>query len=194
MFVRSWLRAVFSAGGIVLMVPLGLVLAVALSAAVGGASLTGLGQVLGGPQVPGPEAGDPGVVRVAQADGGDVPAIPARASGRSVASGGRRAARPAPAARRSTRREGGGGAGPPAAGAPAVRPPATPPASLPAVPGEAPAATPPPASPTPPPARNPVRELTETVDRTVRPILPPVGPTAADAIGTVVDLLVPPPQ
>jgi len=30
------------------------------------------------------------------------------------------------------------------------------------------------------------------VQETVRPVVPPVGPVAADAVGTVIDLVVPP--
>jgi hypothetical protein len=193
-FARSWLRAAFGAGGIVALMPLGLVLSLAVAAAVGGAGLDGLGQLFGGPRVPGLEPGTPGAVRVAGADGGgDVPAIPARAGPRTAPSGLRPAARsfsPAP------RPEGEDGAGPAGARPPKAAPPAPRPVTPPTAPTAPPSAAPPPAAPppgAPTPVRDPVRELTRTVQETLRPVLPPVGPTAADAVGTVVELLAPPP-
>ncbi len=191
MFARSWLRAALGAGGTILLVPLGLVLAVSFAAAVGGTSLDGLGQVFGGPQVPGLERDAGGTVEAVSADPGrDVPAIPARATGRPSAAPASVAAAPAPAPAERARpaeRSARGDEAPVARKVP--KPDSTAPAPVPPVaapPAPAPAAAPAPAGI--PVAAEPVRELGQAVQDAVAPILPP----AADAVGTVVDLLAPP--
>jgi hypothetical protein len=186
MFVGTWLRGVLGAGGTVLVVPLGLVLAVVLAATLGGSSTQGLRQLLAGPQVPG--VATAGGVPLAVSER-DVPAIPVRprrtaraAVGgvRAVAAGTSGARRGTPAPERGRPREPGADADPPPA-APARTPPAA---------GSAPA--PVALAPTPAPtAGGGVRELTRTAQAVVTPVLPPVGTVDADAVGTVVDLLVP---
>lgn len=192
MVVRSWLRTLVGAGGTALVVPVGLVLAVLLAAAVGGSSVSGLSQLLGGPQAPGVGASATGTATIARAE--EVPAIPTRRrpAARPQAATARRSAgapartdastTPDPVIGRAPR--------PPARDAPARRPTATTPA-VPAAPAAPGAAATPPATAVPVPAPNVVRDLGRTVQDTVRPVLPPVGTVAADAVGTVVDLISP---
>lgn len=183
--VRSWLRALLSASGITLLVPVGLVAAVAVAATVGGSGLGSVGQLLGGPEVPNGDA------RAAARD--DLPTVPARRTrGRDrdrarAAAPARRTATRAPARRRPS-----GGSAP----APTTPPQTTRPTQQTTAQTPAPAPTPtatqttPAPTPTTPAETNPVRQVGAAVQDVVKP-LPIVGPVAADAVGTVIDLVAP---
>src|SRR5688500_10824879 len=54
--VRSWLRGILGASGVTLLVPLGLLAAVLVATTVGGSGLGAVGQLIGGPEVPGVRA------------------------------------------------------------------------------------------------------------------------------------------
>lgn len=180
------------------MVPIGLLLAVAVAASVGGGSFGGLGQLVAGPEVPAAGAGAPTSTQGRPSDAGLPRLPPSTAAGRAArdTAAGSRARRPGTTAPRDGDRSSGdagrggqGPGGPPSAvevGAPAASP------SRPA-PGFRP--TPSPATPQPPagttPSPNLVRDLGAAGQRAIRP-LPVVGPPVADAVGTVVDLVAPP--
>lgn len=188
-FSRTWLRAFYGAAGAAVVVPVGLVLSIALTATVGGGGgLDGLRQLMGGPTLP---ASDP-VARALAPSGprspGGVPAVPqvlpaaARAADRASApgSGTRRSATPKARRRRSATTP----------SRPVTRRPVTSnPTPTVVPPQQPPPTTPPPREPDP--VGDVVRGVGETADSVVRP-LPVVGPPVADAVGTVIDLVAPP--
>jgi len=201
------MRNLIGAVGTAVLVPVGLLVAVAVAAGVGGGGLGGLGQLVGGPTLPGQ---DPVVIALGGTDGSatgasEVPAVPRDEDADRGRRSGRDATEPTsgsrPGSARGTRGGGGGeadssestagttggGAGPqsvrqPAGASPA--PAATPAPSTGGDPAPAPA-------PPPDPLGDVVRGVGQTVDGLVRP-LPVVGPPAADAVGTVIDLVAPP--
>lgn len=188
---RAWLRGLLGATGAVIIVPLGLVLAVALAASVGGGGVGGLGQLAAGPTLPG---ADP-VARALGPSGpsapGGVPAVPRSPTTETLA----RDERPtSPPARRRTdgapRREGDRDRTPAPRPEPTDDGPDPPVATTP--PPAAPPTPAPPSGGAPTPPGNPVTDLVRGVgdvaDAAVRP-LPAVGPPVADAVGTVIDLV-----
>ena len=194
------LGGVARAGAPALLVPAGLLLALAVAATVGG-GLRGLGQVVQGPEVP--------VARTpAQAGGGGaggasrVPTIPAAPS-TGAAPGGAGAAPVTPGAGgRSDTSSGGerrtpggrtpadqpsgstapGGGGSPGGGSPGGGSPGGP------SPAPSPLPTPPPA---PAPPQDPIRQTGGAVAEAVRQV-PLVGPPVADAVQQVLDTVDPP--
>lgn len=197
--VRSWRAAVLRASGAVLLVPVGLLLAVALAASLTGLGGIGsIGQLVAGPGLP--------PASVAEARGGNgagdelsaVPAVPTL-SGATARSRAGEDARRLSSERRSQRRsQRERGRRRPSARRPgSTRPPSRSPSRSPSTPpgGTAPAPSGPSASeplPGPPRSTGLIRRIGAQVDRIVRP-LPAVGPAAADAVNTVVQLLDPPP-
>lgn len=183
--VGSWLRGLLRASGVTLLIPIGLLGAVVVAATLGGSGLGSVGQLVGGPEVPG---GAQQAARTERSD--DLPAVPPR-SRRSPAE--RRAARAASApARRTTSGTG---------TRPARRRASTPTVAKKGPTSSRPAATPPVTTTTttttttpPPPTTttetNPIRRLGGAVQGLVEP-LPIVGPVASGAVGTVIDLLAP---
>ncbi|HEX6388484.1 MAG TPA: hypothetical protein VFZ89_03530 [Solirubrobacteraceae bacterium] len=183
---RSWIRGVLGASGVTLLVPLGLLAAVLVATTVGGSGLGSVGQLIGGPEVPGARA---------EVHPGEraLPSVPSRRATRGEGAGtsttsattrraagreGRRERRRSSNRTTSERATGTGGR------TENVVPPPPPP---PPAQGTAP----PPPPPPPPAPRNPIREIGKVVQDVVRP-LPIVGPTASDAVGTVIDLIAPP--
>ena len=180
--VSSWLRALIGASGVTLLVPAGLLAAVLVAATVGGSGLGSVGQLIGGPEVP-------GVSESAPESANTLPTVPVRGADRATTTAPASATQRAASRRRAAqRRQGSGGSsrttqqatkGPTTTGA---TPPPAPPAT---------GTTPPPPPPPPAPERNPVRRIGNAVKDLVRP-LPIVGPPVADAVGTVIDLIAPP--
>src|SRR4051794_41963661 len=73
--VGQWRRSVLGAGGVALLLPLGLALGVALTAALGGGdTLRALGQVFAGPRVNGAGAAVSDIEKTSK----QLPAVPAR--------------------------------------------------------------------------------------------------------------------
>ncbi len=196
--VRSWLRGLLGASGVTLLVPAGLLAAVAVAATVGGSGLGSVGQLLGGPEVPG---GLEAALHAQANAGDDLPTVPTRkrdrgARGRTAGAGARGGSSSTGRASADDRRA--GSSGDSTQNTSTTQPTST-------------QSTPPPRTttttqtqPTTPPTTtqptttqpaetNPVRQLGKTVQDIVRP-LPVVGPTAADAVGTVIDLVAPPPK
>jgi hypothetical protein len=179
---RNWLGGILRASGATLLVPFGLVMAVAVAATVGGSpqGVGSLGQLFEGPGIP-PAAQAPPPGLTARESGGVrfsqlVPAVPVRrAARRDVLPATEPTSAPTPARRQPAERTR-------KPRVVAVKPPR-----------EQTGATPPPA-PAPPPARPPslVRRVGNDVAQIVRRV-PVVGPPAADAVDTVIDLLEPPP-
>jgi len=180
-------------------VPLGLLLAVALAATLGGGGLGGLEQLVHGPSLPG--AGP--VAGALQTGGrgatGGVPAVPAGAAGaaRSPAGLGSGAGNGGSDGS-SGSRDPGGSSAPAGSGQGTTRTddgPEPPTQTTPAVatPGPTPDATVTPTPPEPPqdPGTEIVRGVGTVADQAVRP-LPIVGGPAADAVATVIDLVAPP--
>lgn len=199
--VRSWRSALLRASGALLLVPVGLLLAVALAAWVTGVGELGrVGQLVAGPGLPPASVEEAGRGAASTEEHLAVPLVPvsptaaARRSGGTVfapgstgpSSTGRRRTSPRtrtrePARRRRTGRQ-------PSRAPSRTPPPRTPGSGTPPVTG-------PPAT-QPPEIRQPtgvVRRIGAAVDRLVRP-LPVVGPTTADAVNTVVQLVDPPPR
>jgi hypothetical protein len=178
--VRSWLRGVLGASGVTLLVPLGLLTAVLVAATVGGNGLGSVGQLIGGPEVPGARPGEP------QPGERSLPPVPARRTGAAGAAGAstRRssAGGGGETERRGSSNSGSGDTSSRSGGTTQTAPPPPPPP---------PAQTTPPPPPPPAPERNPIRRIGKAVQDLVRP-LPIVGPTASDAVGTVIDLVAPP--
>src|SRR4051812_36919732 len=82
--VGHWRRSVLGAGGVALLLPLGLALGVALTAAFGGSDrLRALGQVFAGPRATGAGAAVSDIARTNR----QVPEVPARKHLRPAASG-----------------------------------------------------------------------------------------------------------
>jgi hypothetical protein len=183
--VRSWLRGVLGASGVTLLVPAGLLVAVVVAAAVGGSGLGSVGQLIGGPEVPGAGAAVPSGERA-------VPQVPRSGLGAPGATA--RSAAAQSAARRAggqTRPASGRRKGPGARTTTTSRQgTSTTQAPAPPVPVTASAPPPPPAA-AQPAERNPVRRIGKAVEDLVRP-LPLVGNTVAGAVGTVIDLVAPP--
>lgn len=185
-FWRSWGAALLGASGVALLVPLGLLLVVLVAAGVSGTTGFGkLGQVTAGPALPG---GGGLSVR----DGARLPTVPraraltpgaARAARRAPASGptSRTAGRPPVARRPSSGRtpSGGTSTGVNGSGTPAPTGPGS---------GLAPAA---PAAPTPAAPTALLPAVVAGVQQLLKP-LPVVGPVAADAVGSVAGLILPP--
>jgi hypothetical protein len=186
-FWRSWGAALLGASGAALAVPVGLLLVLVVVAGISGASFGGLGQLTKGPELPGIAGSGP--PPATPLDGG-LPALP-------------RARTPAgaPAAPQGGAADGAGtitttpagGSAPTAPGA--GRPPATsstttPPARPGTTPAPGPASTPattpgaPPQSPRPPIVQS-VQDVVGTV--------PVVGDRVSDAVGSITDIVVPPP-
>jgi hypothetical protein len=191
-FWRTWVRALLGASGVTLLVPAGLLLAVALAATLGGAGLGGLGQLVSGPVLPGSEA-SAGLLPPTPAVNGGVAALPLTKH-----AGSRRAA--------GTTRH--GSSSKPASNTPGGAPKHSsqlgpkgkpkPPVKHDPAPAPAPKPSLPPASPidavTAPvqavtkPVKSTLQRIGAAVQKTVSAI-PIVGPPVADAVGTVVDLL-----
>jgi hypothetical protein len=186
--VRSWLRGLLSASGVTLLVPVGLIAAVAVAATIGGSGLGSVGQLIGGPGVPGDAQ-----QQAAAASDKALPTVPLRHS----------ASRPARAAQRSAPRTATTHKRTPASGhkpatGPAIttQPPTTqtPPPPPPPVTTTTTASQTTTPTPAPPPTEtNPIRRLGKVVQAVVKP-LPIVGPVAADAVGSIIDLIAPPPK
>jgi hypothetical protein len=187
LFVRTWLRGLLGAWGATLLVPVGLVLAVAVAATVGGTGLGEIGQVFRGPALPSGQVVAqrvPGELGGGEGTTSTVPSIPTAPPSHST---------------RGNRGSGTSGGSRRAAQAPASSVPGQRPSRLPSVkpkrrrPSGSSTTTPtPPSNPPPkPPAEGPVRRVGGTVQHSVEPV-PVVGPPAADAVGTVVDLISPP--
>ncbi|WP_372791660.1 hypothetical protein [Paraconexibacter sp.] len=187
-FGRAWIRGLLSAAGVAVLVPLGLIVAVVLAATISGGGIGGLGQIVGGPALPG---SDPVADALSSASrAGRVPAVPARdrraaagggASPSSRPGGGQRPQGERPPSQDDTRRPSGGQR--PSTPSPVATPPPRP------VPTPAPTPVPAPA-----PGGSPVEDVVAgagtVVDSAVRPV-PGAGPPAADAVGTVIGLLAP---
>jgi hypothetical protein len=196
--VRSWRAAVLRASGAVLLVPVGLLLAVGIAASLTGLGGIGsIGQLVAGPGLP------PASVAEARSGAGTgdelsgLPTVPSLSRATARRRSGEAGLRLSPerGARRRTQRRG----RPPSARRPgSTRPPSRSPSRRPSAPpgGTAPPpAGPSPSEPLPGPPRPTglIRRIGAQVDRIVRP-LPAVGPAAADAVNTVVQLLDPPPS
>jgi len=178
---------VIGASGVTLLVPVGLLVAVLVAATVGGSGLGSVGQLIGGPEVPGAIGDAP-----ASPDGA-LPTVPARRGERgSVDTRAAVTRRQAAARRRAAERRRSGRDGASRDGQVQVTPQTTTPATTPPPPPPPASGAPPPPPPPPPaPERNPVRRIGNAVQDLVRPV-PIVGPPVADAVGTVIDLVAPP--
>lgn len=179
--IGHWRRSVLGAGGVALLLPLGLILGVALTTALGGGpTLRALGQVLAGPSEVTSPAGE-GLEAAAR-----LPAVPVRARpSRSIApAGGGGSLAPGPAGAPAPGPS--SGPGDPAPGTPSPGP-GEPPG--PSAPG--PSAPPPPsASPGPAPAQpDPAGEAAGDVAEATGLVPGPAGDAAGSAVTTVVDLL-----
>lgn len=166
--------------------PVGLLAAVAVATTLGGGGALGrVGQLVGGPEIPSAQTAVAlGPTPASTSRGTSATALPTfvlpAAGSRSPAtSGAATPSRPRPA----------GGAPKPTAQQPAAKPavPGAPtPASQPAPDASSPTGSPPPS----PPSSNPLRQAGKAVQKTLTPV-PVVGPVAADAVGTVIDLIAP---
>lgn len=183
--IGHWRRSALGAGGVALLLPLGLAIGVALTAAMGGSTrLRALGQVFAGPTVPS-RAEPTGLASVH-----DVPSVPvlrrpatrrpsaaaAPASGSAPSAGGN-AARPAPstgAAGEPTAPSGGGGQGSPEPSG------GTPSGGSGSGGGSTGGA---------PPSGSPVKQTGQAVADAAAGLPAPAGQIAADAMQTVVDLI-----
>lgn len=178
---RAWLRGLLRASGVTLLVPVGLLAAVAVAATLGGSGLGSVGQLVGGPEVPGAEQRAAAPVRQDE----ELPAVPARTRRARQSERRTTAARtPAPTTttRRSTTPRRRTPSRPVATKGPSTsRPTTTPTVTAPPTPTPA---------PTTPTETNPIRQVGGAVQKLVEP-LPVVGPVASDAVGTVIDLLAP---
>jgi hypothetical protein len=194
--VRSWRAAVLRASGAVLLVPVGLLLAVALAASLTGVGGIGsIGQLVAGPGLPPAAVAEAGSGTGAGADDelSAVPPVPSLSRATTRRRRGASAPRQVserPGRRRSQPQGRRPSARRPGSTRPPSRSPATPPpATTPAPSGPSPSEP----LPGPPRATGLVRRIGARVDRVVRPI-PALGPAAADAVNTVVQLLDPPPS
>ncbi len=180
--VRDWRAGVARAGGVALLVPAALGAAAVLTATFGGGMhLRALGQVVGGPAAAAVQAP---VHRTS-----DLPAVPAAEPPATAAP----AAPPSPSPAGGTR--------PPVPRAPAATPAPAPSAPAPSETpsglggsgsgsGSAPAPTP---APVPAPAQHgPVGQAGDEAAALAGSLPAPVGPVAADAVQSVVDLISPP--
>jgi len=175
--IGHWRRSVLGAGGVALLLPLGLTLGVALTTALGGGTtLRALGQVIAGPaQVTGP-AGE------GLESAGSLPAVPVRTrvSRASGPAGGGTATTPVPVVDAAP----GPTAGPEGPG------PSGPSGPGPAEPASPTAPSSPPTGPGPAPAPN--SAVSDAADETAgaTDLLPaPAGDAAGNAVDTVVDLI-----
>lgn len=184
---RHWFGNLVRVSGLSLLVPFGLLLAVAVAATVGGAGTAGvaqLGQLFAGPGIPPATIGPPmpaehstgglapfsGLVPAVPVTAGTpvhVPALPTRKS-HAVRRHALHRTRPTP---------------PRQVVVPTPSPPQAHPQPAPAPPPA------PPAPPTPPPSL--IRQVGNQLKQIVEPLPKPVGPVAADAVDTVIDLLDP---
>ena len=177
--IGDWRRSILGAGGVALLLPLGLTLGVALTAALGGeTTLRALGQVIAGPgSVTGP-AGE-GLESAAR-----LPAVPVRARASRAGVMGRGSgsqtavsdddAAPGPA----------GGPGDPAPTGPSSEPAPSGPAE-PSPPSPSPAEPSPAAEPGPAPGS----AVAETADEATGLLPAPLDGAAGSAVDTVVDLI-----
>ncbi|MCW3017509.1 MAG: hypothetical protein JWO02_4601 [Solirubrobacterales bacterium] len=186
-FWRSWGAALLGASGAALAVPVGLLLVVAVAAGISGVRLGGLGQLTGGPELPGTTAT------------GAVPAV--RLDARlPVLTGTRRPARSAVApADGATNGRGGAGTTTPDRGSGPAGPGTTTPTTTPTTkPSTGATTTPttgtsstPTGAPTTPQPADPLRTAVGQVQGAVAPV-PLVGQPVADAVGSITDILLPP--
>lgn len=176
-------RSALGAGGVALLLPVGLALGVALTTALGGSyQLHALLQVFNGPSVP-HSRGRPTAPGLEAARGvPDVPPIPRphRATGDIPSHSGtvRRPSAKGPAGPRPTRPQ----------RRPSARPQAPPPSSPPAQ-GGPDAGGQGTGTPPPPPQSTPVHDAAQGVADAAKQLPEPVGATAGGAVQTVVDLL-----
>lgn len=174
-----WRRSALGAGGVALLLPLGIALGVVLTTAFGGtATLRALGQVFAGPSAPGGAAA-PGLESAR-----DVPSVPVRARPTGAQQGASSPGGPSttPGSSPST------GTGHPQSG-----PPSTPGGSNPTTPPTTPS-TPPAGGgdstpPTTPPEPSAVHQAGEQAVGVAHSVPDPVGGVAGDAMQTVVDLI-----
>ncbi|HEX2016807.1 MAG TPA: hypothetical protein VGN69_08940 [Solirubrobacteraceae bacterium] len=193
-FARTWLRQSLLASGAITLIPVGVLLALALTAVGGGlGGLGSLDELVSGPTLPTLPASI-GAGRVTAGPQVRLPAIPAAAP--SVAPGSRgllastgsgpgrpgtRSPGPRPAERRIPSAPGRPGPGRPAPGA-------RPGPSSPASPGSGGGGS----AGTPTGAAGPVRQAGAAAQQAAQGLPAPAGQTASDAVGTVVDLVAPP--
>jgi hypothetical protein len=187
-FWRSWGAALLGASGVALLVPVGLLLVVV--AAAGGSGATGfgkLGQVAAGPALP--RGGG-----LSARDGARLPSLP---RARPSSPGGTRGVPVGNVVAPSSR-----GPGPRAGRAPAARRPptfsgATPSGSTSSGTGGS-GTLPPPGTGTPTPTPTPTKPATRPLPAVVAglqatiALVPIIGPPAADAVGSVAGLILPP--
>lgn len=178
---RDWRRSALGAGGVALLLPLGLAIGVALTAAFGGtATLHALGQVFAGPSTPGASGGaaGPGLESAR-----DVPSVPVRvrrtgAQQGASGPGGSNTSPGSPPSRTGqpqTDRSSAPG------GSHSTTPPATDPAG-----GGRPR---PPSTPPPAPESSVLHQVGEQAVGIAKGLPGPVGGAAGDAAQTVVDLI-----
>lgn len=171
--IGHWRRSALGAGGVALLLPLGIALGVALTTAFGGtATLRALGQVFAGPSAPGGAAA-PGLESAR-----DVPSVPVRAHRTGVSN---------PVGRGTTPGSS------PSTGHPQSSSPSTPGGSNPTTPPTT-SSTPPaggvdPTPPTTPPGPSVVHQAGEQAVGVAHSVPDPVGGVAGDAMQTVVDLI-----
>ena len=183
--VAAWRRSVLGAGGVALLLPIGLAMGVLLTSALGGThALSALSQVFAGPVVPGGRGGSPtpGLESSRQ-----VPQVPPASRAAARAARAARASAPGAAALRPGTGTPGGrpGAGTPHTPTPTGRGPGTGGGGAPRPGGTS--GTPPPA-PAPAPASGPAHQAGQQAVDAVRQTAPAAAPVA-DAAQTVVDLL-----
>jgi hypothetical protein len=176
--VRSWLSGTARALGVSILVPLVLV-GVLLGATVGGVGgLRSLRQLIAGPAIP---DDSPAAVRSDRARRPATTTLPTIPSGRTVLASGRERQNQLghPGSRQRATRSPGANKRTPQTGTGPTAPT-----------GEQPQ---PPGDPTPRPhPLGPVRAVGERVRRAIEPLPAPIGPTASDAIETVLDIVDPP--
>lgn len=192
-FWRSWVRALLGASGVTLLVPAGLVLAVALAATLGGGGFGGLGQLVNGPALPGESttATDNGGVQAG------VPALPGATAAQRARAARRESASGEPKHPAVGHKTPASGVTSPTGSGPDSNTP-TPEAHKPpsgggtSSPGPKPPTTTSPITPVVDPITTPVKSTLHTIGDAVQSTLnkiPVIGKPLADAVGTVVDLL-----
>lgn len=182
--IGHWRRSVLGAGGVALLLPLGLALGVALTTAIGGGqTLRALGQVFAGPSAPTARGGpsEPGLESA-----NDVPSVPVRKASPSAPTSSTPGA-PARGPGTSDMKPG-GPSGPAPAPTPGPDPGSDPDPTTPTPPSPDPT---PPASPTPPAASggSAANEAGQAVADAVESLPAPVGAVGGNAAQTVVDLI-----
>ena len=182
--IGHWRRSVLGAGGVAMLLPLGLAIGLALTTTFGGRDgLRALAQVFSGPTAPGAhgQAEAPGLESAK-----DVPAIPLPPRRHQVQAA-------SPAIRGTTAPASGGTT-------PATKPthsgtsrPTTTPVHHPtgggATGGGTPSTPAPPPSSPPPPQHSALHNTGQNVADQTKQLPPPVGPVAGNAVQTVVDLI-----